>query len=340
MATAQISAVTKKRLRLLADKYETCTFSNGDPSCILQKYHAIADKEVAAFVVALLSFGRRDLFMKKADAIFALAGKQPAVWIKSGDWQNDFPRGSKKFYRFYSYDDMRAVFAVLQTILAKEKTFGAYVRKLYEAAIVCSANATAAVDMNGAMSEPVIAACTAKTAVVTCVSRETVSVDASKATHAAAVADMNRTARIAQSADSSDCCENTPHLSEIISCIFSGCRAVPQAAESANKRIHMFLRWMVRTNSPVDVGLWTWYSPADLIIPLDVHVLRQAIKLNLVPPKSSASAKTARQLTAVLKQIWPDDPCRGDFALFGLGIDAQGIGGAPACVVRRLPDVR
>ncbi|MBQ9495403.1 MAG: TIGR02757 family protein [Treponema sp.] len=264
MAIVQISAAVKKQMRLLADKYETCNFSNGDPSCILQKYHAVADKEVAAFIVALLSFGRRDLFMKKADVLFTLARNHPAAWIKNGKWINDFPHGSKKFYRFYSYDDMRAVFAVLQTILAKEKTFGAYVRKTY----------------------------------------------------------MSRTARNAKSVDKSDCRENMPHLSEIISCIFRGCRAVPQSAASANKRIHMFLRWMVRIDSPVDAGLWTWYSPAELIIPLDVHVLRQAIKLKLVPPKSSASAKTAWQLTAVLKQIWPNDPCRGDFALFGLGIDA------------------
>ena len=87
----------------------------------------------------------------------------------------------------------------------------------------------------------------------------------------------------------------------------------------------MFLRWMVRTNSPVDAGLWTWFSPADLLIPLDTHVLRQAKNFGLISERSAATEKTARELTDVLKQIWPDDPCRGDFALFGPGVSRENI---------------
>ena len=90
----------------------------------------------------------------------------------------------------------------------------------------------------------------------------------------------------------------------------------------------MFLRWMVRQNSPVDVGLWSWFSPADLLIPLDTHVIRQSVELGLFSAASAgkgsgfpATAANARKLTEILCSIWPDDPCRGDFALFGLGID-------------------
>ena len=83
----------------------------------------------------------------------------------------------------------------------------------------------------------------------------------------------------------------------------------------------MFLRWMVRRDSPVDLGIWTWYSPADLIIPMDVHVIQESIKLGLLPPKSTGTLKNAVLLTNALKQIWPDAPCKGDFALFGIGID-------------------
>ena len=83
----------------------------------------------------------------------------------------------------------------------------------------------------------------------------------------------------------------------------------------------MFLRWMVRTSSPVDLGLWTWYSPSDLLIPLDTHVLQESVKLGLIPEGSAGTSKTARKLTDMLKQVWPDDPARGDFALFGLGFD-------------------
>lgn len=83
----------------------------------------------------------------------------------------------------------------------------------------------------------------------------------------------------------------------------------------------MFLRWMVRQNSPIDVGLWTWFDSAKLLIPLDVHVISEAIKLELIPKNATASHKTAVMLTQIAKEIWPNDPCKADFALFGLGVD-------------------
>ena len=96
---------------------------------------------------------------------------------------------------------------------------------------------------------------------------------------------------------------------------------VPKGKSSANKRVHMFLRWMVRRDSPVDLGLWTWADPEELLIPLDVHVMQEAAKLGLIGGKAAASRKTAEELTAALCEVFPGDPCRGDFALFGLGVD-------------------
>ncbi len=116
---------------------------------------------------------------------------------------------------------------------------------------------------------------------------------------------------------------DTPLLSDIISKAFPKSSIVPKGRTSANKRIHMFLRWMVRTDSPVDLGLWTWYSPALLIIPLDVHVMQEAQKLGLLPPKATASRKTAITLTKKMEQIFPGDPCRADYALFGLGVTSS-----------------
>ncbi len=112
-------------------------------------------------------------------------------------------------------------------------------------------------------------------------------------------------------------------LDRLISECFPRSSIVSKGKNSANKRIHMFLRWMVRRNSPVDIGLWTWYSPGALIIPLDVHVLKEARNLGLIPQNAPATRKTAVLLTERMKQIWPDDPCKGDFALFGLGIDTE-----------------
>ena len=83
----------------------------------------------------------------------------------------------------------------------------------------------------------------------------------------------------------------------------------------------MFLRWMVRQNSPVDIGLWNWFDASNLLIPLDTHVLQESCRLGILDEKICASKKTAQKITDCLKEIWPEDPCRGDFALFGLGVD-------------------
>ena len=83
----------------------------------------------------------------------------------------------------------------------------------------------------------------------------------------------------------------------------------------ANKKIHMFRRWMVRNDGIVDLGLWSHTSPADLIIPLDTHVHASALKLGITTRKS-ADITTAMEITDFLKEAFPDDPCKGDFALF------------------------
>mgnify|MGYP003559979781 FL=1 len=80
---------------------------------------------------------------------------------------------------------------------------------------------------------------------------------------------------------------------------------------------------MVRDGSPVDIGLWTWYPKKDLLIPLDVHVLQEAQKLNIISEKETATRKTAQKLTDFAKQIFPEDPAKLDFALFGIGVDSK-----------------
>lgn len=105
---------------------------------------------------------------------------------------------------------------------------------------------------------------------------------------------------------------------------FEGVNGVPvPGSTSANKRLHMFLRWLVRKKSPVDFGLWEKMTPAQLVIPLDTHVYQTALGLGLTS-RRSADLKTAVQITDAMREIWPDDPARGDFALYGLGLDGFG----------------
>lgn len=86
---------------------------------------------------------------------------------------------------------------------------------------------------------------------------------------------------------------------------------------SACKRLNMYLRWMVRSG-PVDFGLWTCLEPGELMIPMDVHVGRQARTLGLVHRKTN-DWTAVRRLTAVCRHFHPSDPARYDFAFFGIG---------------------
>ena len=85
-------------------------------------------------------------------------------------------------------------------------------------------------------------------------------------------------------------------------------------------RSPMFLRWMVRQDSPVDFGVWKRMSAADLIIPLDTHVCRVAHLLGLTD-KPVFSLTNAKRITDALNGIFPGDPCMGDFSLFGYGVN-------------------
>ena len=44
--------------------------------------------------------------------------------------------------------------------------------------------------------------------------------------------------------------------------------------------------------------------------------------MNLLQSRT-ASMSTARRLTYAMLKIFPDDPLKGDFALFGLGVDNE-----------------
>ena len=107
-------------------------------------------------------------------------------------------------------------------------------------------------------------------------------------------------------------------ISYLIAC-FHDIKGFPKDGFSACKRLNMLLRWMSRKNSPVDLGLWD-INPSKLIIPVDTHVHRMSLELDLTKRKQ-ADMKTALEITDAMREIWPDDPTKGDFALFGFGIN-------------------
>ena len=90
------------------------------------------------------------------------------------------------------------------------------------------------------------------------------------------------------------------------------------SAGSACKRLNLFLRWMVRHDA-LDLGVWSRVSPAALVIPLDTHVIRVGRCLRLTRYSSPGWAM-ARDITASLRRLDPEDPVKYDFALCHLGM--------------------
>lgn len=239
-----------RRLRMLADKYETPEFLIDDPSGFMWRYRSEEDREVAAFISASLALGRRPAILAKLEFIFSLAGSSPSLWLLNRGYEEFFPEDDCKFYRFFSNSDMLHFFHAMRHLLDEYGSMGRYFRIQYE--------------QHGV--EPL----------------------------------------------------------DSITDYFSQWQVgtlIPKNTKSLCKRLNMLLRWLVRTGSCVDMGLWSWFPASKLIIPVDTHVARQAVGMGIIS-KAGSTMKTALDITAAMRQIWPDDPCRGDYALFGSGVNA------------------
>ena len=88
---------------------------------------------------------------------------------------------------------------------------------------------------------------------------------------------------------------------------------------TALKRINMALRWLVRDDGIVDMGVWNAINPSKLFIPLDVHVGNTARALGMISRRAN-DKKTVLELTSLLRQMRPSDPVIYDYALFGVGV--------------------
>lgn len=98
---------------------------------------------------------------------------------------------------------------------------------------------------------------------------------------------------------------------------------VPDAeGPSASKRLHLFLRWMVRKDE-IDPGGFTSLTPSELLVPVDVHMHRTARILGLTQ-RRSADAIASEQITEQFRLFCPDDPVRYDFSLTRFGIHPDG----------------
>jgi uncharacterized protein (TIGR02757 family) len=81
----------------------------------------------------------------------------------------------------------------------------------------------------------------------------------------------------------------------------------------ACKRLHLYLRWMVRRKAP-DFGIWSGVPPSALLMPVDTHIENMARSIGLTR-RRSRNWRMVEEITGKLKGLDPDDPVRYDFAL-------------------------
>lgn len=98
----------------------------------------------------------------------------------------------------------------------------------------------------------------------------------------------------------------------------SGHLLADPAKNSACKRSHLFLRWMVRCDR-VDPGGWNQVGTDRLLIPLDRHMFTAGRILGFTRRKTPDRA-ACLEITEGFRQIQPGDPVKYDFCLTRFGI--------------------
>jgi uncharacterized protein (TIGR02757 family) len=110
--------------------------------------------------------------------------------------------------------------------------------------------------------------------------------------------------------------------------------------QSGNKRLLLFLRWMVRGPDGIDLGLWS-VDPALLLVPVDVHIHKLAQNLGFT--RRGPGWRATEEITRALARLDPADPTKYDFSLCHMGmlqrcpsrrdaVRCEGCGVKPVCV--------
>ena len=91
---------------------------------------------------------------------------------------------------------------------------------------------------------------------------------------------------------------------------------------------------MVRRDR-VDPGCWADVGAHRLVVPVDTHMHRIGLALNLTR-RRQAGQRVALEMTAAFRRFCPEDPVRYDFALTRLGIRPEGdLAGFLQAVLRK-----
>lgn len=264
-------------------KFNRREFVHPDPLEFLYRYDAPDDREVVGLVASTLAYGRVRQILKSVEDALGRMGDRPADFVRGSSSRSLRSAFAGFRHRFTTGADLSSVLDGVRAVLAEHGTLGAFF-----AGLVAEDDATV-------------------------VPALTTFVGAVAAPWTAAGARGGRARGRRKSGGLGGRRETGPGGGR------GGACPLPDPARgSACKRLHLYLRWMVRRDD-VDPGGWEGVSASKLVVPLDTHMHRLSRLLGLTKRKQ-ADLRTALEITEAFRAFSPDDPVRYDFALTRLGI--------------------
>lgn len=250
-----------------------------DPIHRVRRYHTSRDLEVAGYCAAALAFGRVSSVLRSVDALLGAMGRSPGRFVRRFDPWRDAETVGAITHRWARGTDLVALLWILRRMI---ETHGSIESCFLEG------HDPNAEDVAGA---------------------------------------IDRFSERALATDGLDDVYGARTGGHSVGALSPGDAAprrgvgyfFPRPSKgSACKRFNLYLRWMVRRDR-LDVGAWSGVRPAQLIVPLDVHVIRVGQCLGLTRYRSPG-LPMAREITASLRRLDPDDPVKYDFALCHIGM--------------------
>lgn len=114
----------RQLLVTLADRYETASFIEGDPSWFMHQVSDPFDQETTAFLAMCLSYGSRQQFLPKIEQLMNIAQWHPYDWIANGSFDHTIIPSPQCFYRLYSFADIHALLTALHNLFRSYGTLG------------------------------------------------------------------------------------------------------------------------------------------------------------------------------------------------------------------------
>lgn len=251
----QVPSDIRELLDYEAKRINRPEFITNDPVQFPRRFSRLQDIEIAAFISAIIAWGRRSMICRNADRILSLMDGEPYKYVMDK-----------------GYEDLDPAMNLHRTFFAHHLIY--FLRGLNRIY-----NDYGSLDAFGTQLK----------------------VGDAEAPSWKLVEEMEKVMRDVN--DGENCSQCLPVNLE----------------STALKRINMALRWLVRDDGIVDMGVWKSIPKSKLYIPLDVHVGNTARDLGLLSRRAN-DRKSVMLLTDTLRTLRPDDPVFYDYALFGIGV--------------------